>query len=127
MFSGIPSGGSFEASVMQEAQYKQFEGYLQYIVTVSGGDRALAVKLGNVSASYPEYTSWTNSATQTQSAALLSFQVTELWTLMKQAASAKLRDYADPLYDAFMYIITHPLPYKTAVTLDIQTGMPPTL
>lgn len=43
---------------------------------------------------------------------------------MKLAESLELRNYADPLYDAFMWIVGHPDVYKTAVSLDIQSGLP---
>lgn len=99
---------------------------MQHLVTVSGGDQTLAAKLATISATYQEYTDWTKSTLPpTASASLLSFQVIEVWTLMKLAASNILVDFADPLYDAFMYIVSHSELHKTSVTLDIQSGTYP--
>ncbi|KAG6369322.1 hypothetical protein JVT61DRAFT_15041 [Boletus reticuloceps] len=117
-FNGIPSGGDFDSSVKAQAQYKTFEEYFQFLVTVSGGgDRS---KLANTDATYANYQEWIKSIKE-NSPGLLSFQVIEVWTLMKFSSSIELKNYADPLYDAFMWIVGHPDVYKTAVSLDIQS------
>jgi len=55
-FNGIPSGGSFDASVKTQAQFKTFEEYFQFLLTVSGGgDRS---KLANTDATYTDYQEW---------------------------------------------------------------------
>jgi len=119
-FNGIPSGGEFEDSVKAQGQYKQFSEYFQYLLTISGGgDRS---KLANTDGTYADYEEWIKSINE-HSPGLLSFQVVEVWTLMKLAQSLVLRSYADPLYDAFMWIVGHPDIYKTAVSLDIQSGL----
>lgn len=125
-YSGIPNGGRFDASVKQQAQYKQFVGSLQDLISVSGGDSVLGSKLSNNTASYQEYQRWVDS-TRTKRNSVISFEIVELWTLMKQAQNSKLVDYADELANSFAYIIGHPNPYKTPVTLDIQSGVYPML
>ncbi|KAI6027942.1 hypothetical protein BKA83DRAFT_4236389 [Pisolithus microcarpus] len=117
-FNGIPSGGVYDATVMAQDQYKKFEEYFQYLVTVSGGgDRS---KLANTDGTYDDYQKWEDSIKDNRPG-LLSFQVIEVWTLMKLANSDVLKSYADPLYNAFMWIVGHPDVYKTAVSLDIQS------
>jgi len=117
-FNGIPSGGDFDASVKSQNQYKLFSEYFQYLVTVSGGgDRS---KLANTDATYPDYTEWIASIKE-RDPGLLTFQVIELWGLIRYADSSELKAYATPLEDAFMWIVGHPDVYKTAVSLDIQT------
>ncbi|KAI6098437.1 hypothetical protein EDD16DRAFT_1662944 [Pisolithus croceorrhizus] len=117
-FNGIPSGGVCNPSVTAEDQYKQFSEYFQYLVTVSGGgDRS---KLANTDGTYDDYQTWIQSIKK-NGPGLLSFQVIEVWTLMKLAESDVLKSYADPLYNAFMWIVGHPDVYKTAVSLDIQS------
>jgi hypothetical protein len=119
-FSGIPSGGTFDASVKSQDQYKRFSEYFQYLVTVSGGgDRS---KLANTDGTWADYTAWIASINK-HDPGLLTFQVIELWSLMKYAQEPLLRLYATPLYDAFMWIVGHPDVYKTAVSLDIQSGL----
>lgn len=118
-FNGIPSGGVFDAGVKGQDQYKLFSEYFQYLVTISGGgDRS---KLANVDGTYTDYQKWISSIKQ-NNPGLLSFQVIEIWSLMKFAESLELRSYAGPLYDAFMYIVGHPEVFKTPVSLDIQSG-----
>lgn len=120
MFNGIPSGGDFDASVKDQDQYDIFEEYFQFLVTISGGgDRS---KLANIDGTYADYQEWIKTIKE-NNPGLLSFQVMEVWTLMKFANSSVLRSYADPLYDAFMWIVGHGEIYKTAVTLDIQSGL----
>ncbi|KIK12297.1 hypothetical protein PISMIDRAFT_25670 [Pisolithus microcarpus 441] len=110
-FNGIPSGGVYDATVMAQDQYKKFEEYFQYLVTVSGGgDRS---KLANTDGTYDDYQKWEDSIKDNRPG-LLSFQVIEVWTLMKLANSDVLKSYADPLYNAFMWIVGHPDVYKTA-------------
>ncbi|KAI5984015.1 hypothetical protein EDC04DRAFT_1705016 [Pisolithus marmoratus] len=117
-FNGIPSGGVYDASVTTQDQYKKFSEYFQYLVTVSGGgDRS---KLANTDGTYNDYQTWIQSIKE-YSPGLLSFQVIEVWTLMKLAESDVLRSYADPLYDAFIWIVGHPDVYKTAVSLTIES------
>lgn len=118
-FNGIPSGGNFDASVKDQDQYKKFSEYFQYLLAISGGgDRS---KLANTDGTYADYEEWINSIKENRPG-LLNFQVIEVWTLMKLADNLVLRSYADPLYDAFMWIVGHPDVYKTAVSLDIQSG-----
>ncbi|KAG8215624.1 hypothetical protein J3R82DRAFT_7493 [Butyriboletus roseoflavus] len=117
-FNGIPSGGIFDASVKAQDQYSRFSEYFQYLVTVSGGgDRS---KLANIDGTYEDYRTWIDSIKE-NNPGLLSFQVTEIWSLMKFATSLVLRSYADPLYDAFIWLVTHPEVHKTHVSLDIQS------
>ena len=119
-FNGIPSGGEFDASVKKQDQYKIFSNSSQYLLTISGGgDRS---KLASTDGTYADYEEWIKTI-QKNSPALLSFQVIEVWSLMKLTDSPVLRSYADPLYDAFMWIVGHPVVYKTAVSLDIQSGL----
>ncbi|OAX36799.1 hypothetical protein K503DRAFT_772166 [Rhizopogon vinicolor AM-OR11-026] len=119
-FSGIPEGGKFDATVMDQDQYKTFLGYLQKFISVSGGDQTIANKLANNTATYEEYEKWTNS-TDSSRASLLSFRVIELWNLMSLSSEDTLVNYADQLSTAFSFIITNPEVFKTPVTLDIQT------
>ena len=118
-FNGIPSGGDFDASVKAQDQYRKFTEYFQYLLTISGGgDRS---KLANTDGTYADYEEWIRSIKE-NNPGLLNFQVIEVWTLMSLSSSSVLRSYADPLYDAFMWIVGHPVVYKTAVSLDIQSG-----
>ncbi|KAG8215630.1 hypothetical protein J3R82DRAFT_7499 [Butyriboletus roseoflavus] len=117
-FNGIPSGGIFDASVKAQDQYSRFSEYFQYLVTVSGGgDRS---KLANIDGTYDDYTKRINTISE-DSPGLPSFQVTEIWSLMEFAESLVLRSYADPLYDAFIWLVTNPEVHKTHVSLDIQS------
>ncbi|KAI6038047.1 hypothetical protein EDC04DRAFT_2698637 [Pisolithus marmoratus] len=117
-FNGIPSGGVYDASVTAQDQYKKFSEYFQYLVTVSDdGDRS---KLANTDGTYNDYQTWIQSIKE-YSPGLLSFQVTELWTLMEFSENDVLRSYADPLYDAFLWIVGHPDVYKTDVSLTIES------
>lgn len=124
-FSGIPSGGQFDATVKNQDQYKTFLGYLQKSISVSGGNQTIANKLANNTASYREYEEWTDSTDSTR-AFLMSFRVVELWTLMAvEKKEQVIVSYADELSKAFYYIMNYPEVFKTPVTLDIQTGAHP--
>jgi hypothetical protein len=41
-FNGIVAGGSSDTSVKTEDQYKQFEEFMQRLVSIQGGDQRLA-------------------------------------------------------------------------------------
>ena len=117
--NGIPSRGEFDESVKSQAQYRRFSEYFQFVVVPSGGgDKS---KLHDIDATYADYLEWIESI-KGNSPDPLNFQVIELWTLMKFANSLVLRSYADPLYNAFMWFV-RPNVYKTAVVLDIQSGL----
>lgn len=116
-FNGIPSGGDFDASIKAQNQYKLFDEYVQFLVTISGGGDSS--KLANAVGTYGDFTTWIESIKHNKPR-LLSFQVVELWALMN---SPVLKDYAGPLQAAFLWIVDHPEIYKTAVTLDMQTGL----
>ena len=119
MFNGIPSRGEFDESVKSQAQYKKFSEYFQFLaVTSGGGDKS---KLTNTDATYADYLEWIGTIERNRSDPL-NFEVIEVWTLMKFANSLVLRSYADALYDAFMWFV-RPDVYKTAVVLDIQSGL----
>ena len=119
-FNGIPAGGNFDAAVKGQSQYKLFSEYFQYLVTVSGGGDSS--KLANIDGTYEDFLRWISTIGENKPG-LLTFQVDEIWSLMKFAESLVLRSYADPLYDAFMWLVTHPEVHKTHVSLDIQSGL----
>lgn len=52
---------------------------------------------------------------------LASINVVELWLLMKDAAKVEIRDLSGMVQNAYNYIVSHPQPYKTGVSLDIQS------
>ncbi|KAH9935269.1 MAC/Perforin domain-containing protein [Amylocystis lapponica] len=118
-FNGIVAGGQFDASVKNEEQYKTFSEFMQRLVSIQGGDAKLAGSLGADPTQGDVYKEWAES-TATYSE-LSNMYVVELWTLLREAASKDLRDAANTVESAYTYMTTHPQPYKTFVTLSIES------
>ncbi|EED78472.1 predicted protein [Postia placenta Mad-698-R] len=118
-YNGIPNGGKYDANVEPESQYKTYQGLAQRLLSCQGGDADMANTLVNSPTDYSLYEKWTQ--TNTQNTGVVNFSLTEIWTLMRSAVDATLQARADDIQNAFNYIVTHPDPYKTAVTLDVQS------
>jgi hypothetical protein len=118
-YNGITAGGNFDASVESESQYKTFTEYVQKLVSVQGGDINLAINIVSNPTVYANYDAWTKTILLRPD--LMNFQTVEIWSLMKDASSSHLRQIANTIQDAFNYIVTHPQPYSTAVSLSIQS------
>lgn len=79
----------------------------------------MANTLVNSPTDYSLYEKWTK--TNMQNPGVVNFSLTEIWTLMRSAVDTTLQSRADDIQNAFNYIVSHPDPYKTAVTLDVQS------
>ncbi|KAF9810948.1 hypothetical protein IEO21_06752 [Rhodonia placenta] len=118
-YNGIPNGGQYDASVASESQYKTYQGLAQRLLSCQGGDADMANTLVNSPTDYSLYEKWTK--TNMQNPGVVNFSLTEIWTLMRSAVDTTLQSRADDIQNAFNYIVSHPDPYKTAVTLDVQS------
>lgn len=118
-FGGIPSGGDFDKNVKNEAQWTQFSEYVQWLISVQGGDKSQASNIVIFPDNFAAFKTWTETAGTNHS--LLGFVVSELWALMKGSDSDVLRIAAKQVQDGFNYIVLNPQPYKTAVTFSIES------
>ena len=92
---------------------------MQRLVSIQGGDQRLAASLGADPTQFDVYKDW--AITTATYSGLTNFSVVELWTLLRDAASKELRDIADMVEDAYNYMGSHTSPYRTQVTLDIES------
>ncbi|OJA12170.1 hypothetical protein AZE42_05960 [Rhizopogon vesiculosus] len=118
-FEGIAFGGKFDASVKSQEQYKTFSEYMQKTVSVIGGDPELNKVLTADPTKYDVFVNW--AGTVAKESSLGSFNVVEIWNLMRDASTKNLRDRSDMVKEAYDYIVSHPQPYQTAISLDIQS------
>ncbi|OAX36797.1 hypothetical protein K503DRAFT_772164 [Rhizopogon vinicolor AM-OR11-026] len=118
-FEGVAFGGKFDASVKSQEQYKTFSEYMQKTVSVIGGDPELNKVLTADPTKYDVFVKW--AATVAKESSLGSFNVVEIWNLMRDASTKDLRDRSDMVKEAYDYIVSHPQPYQTAISLDIQS------
>ena len=92
---------------------------MQRLITVAGGDPALATSVTIDPSKYKPFEDWTKTvSTRT---ALLGMDVSEVWSLMKMSTYSQLRDAAPSIQQAYEHITSTPQVYKTEVTLDVQS------
>ena len=113
------AGGQFDANVKNEAQYSIFQEFMQNTLSVQGGSTPLAITILNNPQDYSTYARWKQTSLENPN--VTGFQTTELWTLMRNAASSVVRGRANDIQAAFNYIVSHPQVHETAVTLTIQS------
>ena len=118
-YNGITTGGKVDESIMKDGQSKTFSDSMHRNVSIVGGDVKLNTMLAANSTQKERFTDWSNTATT--GLVLTSFVVVELWSLMKDSAEKELNDLSNTVQEAFEYIVTHPQPYKTLVSFDIQS------
>ena len=100
---GINGGGDFDSAVFEEPQYQIFKTIAQTLVTVIGGDEALAESLMQGNYKYEHFDQWLG--TTFSAPVLVSVGVTELWTLLRDSEDSKVRDSADAIEAAFHAIV----------------------
>lgn len=113
-FHGIPSGGEYDKSVKKEEQYKMFQKYMQYTLSVHGGDPSLAKSLRD-DPTYDGYIAWTKTGHKE----VMSFQTMEIWNLIREADSGDISIRANDIEDAFTYITTHRQKHQTPATFSV--------
>jgi len=118
-FNGVVAGGSFDASVKYQHQYQQFQEFMKRTVSVQGGDSSLGVAALGDPTNFANYVAWTKTANTFPN--LMAFQTDELWALMRDSEDPIMRRRASDVHAAFKYIMWHPQPYKTAVTMIINS------
>ncbi|EMD41517.1 hypothetical protein CERSUDRAFT_90084 [Gelatoporia subvermispora B] len=119
-FSGIPSHGTYDPRIRQEAQYRKFASEFSRRVACQGGDPDAALKLTHHPFSYDGYQSWL--ATARTRPALTSVNLTEIWVIARMTANREIRDRANAIRDAYSYITTHPQVSVTQAKLTVRAG-----
>jgi hypothetical protein len=107
--------------VKQEKQYKTFMNLMMAQVAIRGGSQKLAAAIGinPYEIDKDEYKEWAKS-TATYSE-LTNVHLVELWSLLRSASAAVLRDAADSMQDAFAYLTMHTEIHRTLVMLTIES------
>lgn len=92
---------------------------MQKTSSIVGGNIDLATQLAADPAQFDRFVEWTKTTKEVSSP--VTMDVIELWLLMKDASKSELRELAPMVKDAYNYIVTHPQPYETLVSFDIQS------
>ena len=116
---GINGGGNFDSAVFEEPQYQVFKTIAQTLITIIGGDKALAESLMQGNYNYEHFDQWLG--TTLSAPVLVSVGVTELWTLLRDSDNSKIRDSADAIEAAFHAIVDN-YDKQKVTTLAILEG-----
>lgn len=119
---GLNNGGDYDEDVFSEPQYHTFNRVSQRTISVHGGDPDLAWALVHRRPEFSLFQEWMESVTE--NTALVSIKAIELWTLLADAEEKILRNSANSIREAFLYILSSQGKdeYKTFITFEMHTS-----
>ena len=114
--------GSFDASINETTQYKQFVAATTVKAALQGGDTHLADIIFNTPtdpAVNDTYTEWL--ATAAEHPAVFSFGTMTLWELMNDPRVPEAQGVWEDVQNAFLWLANHPEQHTTPCTLTINS------